>query len=259
MNAADQLRDDRVAVWWLRPGTLADPRVRAAVHAIVLPDERARSERFVFDRDRDAFLAARVQLRVALAHATGRSPRSFVFVTGPQGKPALDQLVGGRRLAFNVSHVHALVTCAVAWERAIGIDVESFERDPPLEVAERFFAAPEAAELRALPAGEQRAAFYEYWTLKESFIKAVGTGLSMPLHDFAVRRSPPGLIAYGAMTSPADWSFHRLTPAQDCTVAMCIAATSHRATIDTRWLTADAIVAAASACTEVDSPPAECP
>jgi 4'-phosphopantetheinyl transferase len=259
MSAAGRLRDDRVAVWWLRPGTLADPLVRDAVHAIVTPDERARSARFVFDRDRDAFLAARAQLRVALAQVTGRSPRSFVFVIGPQGKPDLDRLVDGRRLAFNVSHVHALVTCAVAWERAIGVDVESFERDPPLEVAERFFAAPEAAELRALPDAEQRAAFYEYWTLKESFIKAVGTGLSMPLHDFAVRRSPPGLIAFGAMTSPADWSFHRLTPAQDCTAALCVATAPREPVIDTGWLAADDIVAAASTCTEDDPQPGECP
>ena len=63
---------------------------------------------------------------------------------------------------------------------------------PTLELARRFFAPAEAERLAELPPEEQRAAFFELWTLKEAFIKALGVGMAMPLADFSFSLSGDG-------------------------------------------------------------------
>lgn len=58
------------------------------------------------------------------------------------------------------------------------------------DIAERFFAEPEVAALRALPPGERARAFFDCWTRREAFVKPRGEGLSHPLDRFAVSLAP---------------------------------------------------------------------
>ena len=68
----------------------------------------------------------------------------------------------------------------------MGVDVEDTERSgETVEIADQFFSPLEAAALRALPADRQRARFFDYWTLKEAYIKARGMGLAIPLEQFS--------------------------------------------------------------------------
>ena len=76
--------------------------------------------------------------------------------------------------------------CAVAEQVDIGFDLEQVRNPAPLDVAARYFNAPELAGLRALGAAEQSDRFYALWTLKEAYLKARGLGLSLALQKFAV-------------------------------------------------------------------------
>src|SRR6185295_2220740 len=88
-------------------------------------------------------------------------------------------------LSFNISHTRSLIVLAVAKERAVGVDVENVQaREIEIRVADRFFAVPEVAALHAVPPDRQQYRFFEYWTFKESYIKARGMGLSLPLGKF---------------------------------------------------------------------------
>ncbi len=79
--------------------------------------------------------------------------------------------------------------CAVSVaHELVGVDAERI--DAPVEalgLSERYFSVSEASRLRALPASEQLARFFAYWTLKESYIKARGLGLTLPLGQFSFR------------------------------------------------------------------------
>jgi 4'-phosphopantetheinyl transferase len=116
-------------------------------------------------------------------------------------------------LEFSLSHTRGLVVCAVAIKDAVGVDVEWPGREVAhAELARRFFAPAEADWLAELPPEEQRAAFFELWTLKEAFIKALGVGMAMPLADFAFSLSghDSATISFAKPHGerPEEWQFH---------------------------------------------------
>lgn len=154
------------------------------------PDERARAERFVSARDRDRFVAGRSFLRQLLARYEGTQPGAVRFRYTPHGKPALAD--SGAALRFNLAHADALAICAVVTGcEAIGVDLERVRAMADVEgVARTAFSPRELAHLTALPAPDRLRAFYEAWTRKEAFLKALGCGLSRPLDSFGVAFGP---------------------------------------------------------------------
>ena len=117
------------------------------------------------------------------------APGDWTFVADSHGRPEVAlRHAPAAGLSFNVSHTPGLVVLGVGCGRPLGVDTEHVRsRQAPLGVAERFFAAAEAAALRALPEADRSRRFFEYWTLKEAYAKARSLGLSLPLRDFAVQ------------------------------------------------------------------------
>jgi len=56
-------------------------------------------------------------------------------------------------------------------------------------LAERFFCPEECRDIAAVSGEERNIRFYRYWTLKESFIKNLGRGLTLPLNQFGIQLS----------------------------------------------------------------------
>jgi 4'-phosphopantetheinyl transferase len=80
-----------------------------------------------------------------------------------------------------------LVACVISPCEAVGVDVEATDRcNSPLAIAEHFFSPDEIKALLGLPPREQTDRFYDYWTLKEAYIKARGMGLRLPLDRFSM-------------------------------------------------------------------------
>jgi 4'-phosphopantetheinyl transferase len=241
------LEEDEVCIWLFRPESLQDPLVREAAESLLIATDVSRCARFRFAEDRDRFLAARALERTVLAAVVGTAPDTLALEPDRHGKPRLLRPVTRRTLSFNLSHTRRLVACAVTWDREIGLDIEEV-REAPLDVAERYFAPPEIAALGALDRPSQQRAFFMLWTLKESFLKAMGVGLTVPLSSFAVRLSPPGLMPYGALAHLAnDWCFMQAAPTPTCQLALC-ASSARSSTVLARivWLPEEAIVRAAS-------------
>jgi 4'-phosphopantetheinyl transferase len=152
-------------------------------------DEQARAARFHFEEHRRAFVVGRAVLRVLLGGFLETPPEQIQFSYGPKGKPALRDSTP--RLRFNVSNSGNLAVYAFTEGCEIGIDVERLRPMPNLEqVAARFFSPEEAAELMALPEQDRTLAFFQCWTRKEAYIKAVGDGLSVALASFQVTLRP---------------------------------------------------------------------
>ena len=167
------------------------PAVLGRATALLCPAERERASRFVFERDRRRFIVARARLRELLGDRLGVCPAAIEFTYGPCGKPALAPRFAHSGLRFNVSHSGDVAVHALSWEREIGVDVEIVRAlSDADEIAARFFSPAEHEAYRDLDPLERPVAFFNCWTRKEAFIKALGYGLGYPLSAFDVTLVP---------------------------------------------------------------------
>jgi 4'-phosphopantetheinyl transferase len=183
-----------------------------ALATLLTADETARRARFLRTVDQRTFVLTRALIRMTLSTYGPTRPRDWRFATNQHGCPAIvESQAGVPRLAFNVSHTHGLVALAVTRGHLVGVDVERVDRVVRDDIAGRYFAPSEVRDLRALPAAAQPRAFFDYWTLKEAYIKARGFGLALPLGDFAFHLSPGGAPSISIEPSlnddPATWQF----------------------------------------------------
>ena len=203
-----------VEVWLGTPQELGGTGDRELLDAT----ERARADRFLREQPRVTYTAAHGLVRRALSAYAPVDPRAWRFVVGEHGRPDIDPqtpgLVGAaRELSFNLSHTRGLVAVAVSRVAATGVDVEWIERDNDLRrLAAAKFALGERGRLeREVDEDGFRRRFFSYWTLKESYLKARGTGITLPLGAFAFRVEPeaPVDVEFDAVLAddPSDWQF----------------------------------------------------
>lgn len=146
--------------------------------------ERARAARFHFEPDRKHYIASRGLLRYLIGDALGKPAAALTFEYGEHGKPALATTLSRERvLHFNLSHSAGWAMFALAWNREIGIDLESTARlrrdnNDLTGLASKVLSTRELSIWHALPDKATReAAFLRAWTRKEAFAKATGRGL----------------------------------------------------------------------------------
>jgi 4'-phosphopantetheinyl transferase len=208
-----------------------DPLVKArlAAYETLLPDdERRRAARFALPDDRARFVIGRVLARTMLSRHAHLAPRDWPIAIDDRGRPELrTRPPGTPDLRFNLSHTPGLIACAVSIGREVGIDVEYIGRRLVHDnIPERFFSAREVADLRALPAEKQPTAFFDYWTLKESYIKARGLGLALPLGQFTFvcreGRAPAIEFAPELQDDPASWQFEQYWPTAEHRMAVAV-------------------------------------
>ncbi len=189
--------------------------------------ERTRCLRFVRDEDRRTFAVTRALVRRTLSLHGPTPPAEWRFVTNQHECPFVEPAQAGEPpLHFNVSHTRGLVALAVTRGHRLGVDVERVTRAVMDGVAERHFAAAEVRDLHALPADAQATMFFEYWTLKEAYIKARGMGLALPLDAFAFGLRPPLAptitFADGFDDVAERWQFWQAWPTPDHRLSLAI-------------------------------------
>ena len=151
-------------------------------------DEQARARRYSVLRYRHRFSVGRSLLRTLLGRYLGVGPEQLRFSYGPHGKPALQ---AGDGLKFNLSHSGGLALYAVTYEREVGVDLERLRMVAELgPLARHYFSAREAETLETLPFEQQSEGFFNCWTRKEAYVKAVGIGLNRTLSSFDVSLRP---------------------------------------------------------------------
>jgi len=189
-------------------------------------DERARATRFHFSRDRQYFTATRALLRMILGSYLGSDPRALVFRYLEKEKPSLS-FPSESRVEFNVSHSGDVALLAFARDRALGVDVEHLrENFDHAAIARRFFSEQEQRQLEALAPSERYHGFFRCWTRKEAYIKALGTGLSLPLNQFDVSLKAGDANAL-LSTRPdaaeaARWSLQEVPAGNGYVAALCV-------------------------------------
>jgi 4'-phosphopantetheinyl transferase len=225
LGAPLSLADDEVHLWRIDLAAVA--RAEKRWQKILSPDERARAARFHFERDRQQFTATRALLRTLLASHVGSEPADLVFRYAEKEKPSLDSQASPNQVDFNVSHSGTSALLAFSRGRALGVDIEIIRDDfDPAALAHRFFSKHEQSQLAALDPSEQYSGFFRCWTRKEAYIKAVGTGLSLPLDQFDVSLRPGDehalLATRSNVAEAAEWSLREVPVGDDYVAALCV-------------------------------------
>lgn len=182
-NAPLPLPISEVHLWSLDlTGGISRAR-RAAWEELMTASERQRYQRYHFEANRLEHLGARALVRGVLsAYRPAIAPEQWEFTSGPNGRPEATR--GADGLSFNLSHADGRVVLVVAEGCDVGVDVERLDRVVYLEIAHHYFSSDERIALLSLPPALQPRRFLDLWTLKESYIKAKGAGLSLPLQKF---------------------------------------------------------------------------
>jgi 4'-phosphopantetheinyl transferase len=209
-----------------RPG-----EVERCCEAWLTADERVRADRFRKDTTRNQHVVGRGMTRKLLGDRV-IDPERIELGFMPHGKPFV---VAPPQAAcpFNVAHTDGLVlfaSCRSEQPRAgmtLGVDVERLSRRTDVELAQRYFAAPEVQYVwDHRDPDARRYAFLRVWTLKEAFIKAIGTGLTMPLGDFAFEQidsdRPRVRMLNPALETGEHWQFIAFHPAEDYIGALAV-------------------------------------
>ena len=208
---------DGIAYIW--EGRLdAGSKVTAAARALLSTRERARADRFVYDHHRRRYTVAQAHLR----RVTGDHPANIRFNFGEHGKPFLAD-----GPVFNQSHSSERVMIGVAAEGRLGIDIEK-RRTVRLmsEIASKNFTSDESEFFHRTPGPARQRVFFQLWTCKEAFLKALGVGLTAPLRSFSVdpSRNPQSALVHASAHGerPSDWHVGNIPCSSGATAAIAI-------------------------------------
>ncbi len=214
-----------IHLWLADYNEITDSRLHADYRGLLDTTEKAQEPRFYFERDRRRYLVTRALVRTVLSRYARVGPLDWMFSANAYGRPAVVN-PEAQDLSFNISHTHSLIVLGVSRGRALGVDVENYRaRKVSMDIADRYFAPDEVAVMNAAPRQEQQYRFFEYWTFKESYIKARGMGLSLPLDKFSFHYAHPTDVSIAIRPELSDdaarWLFWQFQPAPEYLVAVC--------------------------------------
>jgi 4'-phosphopantetheinyl transferase len=194
-----------------------DPGLRASYEAMLTPEEREHASRFDFVTEAERYIVRRGKLRELLADRLDCEPRDVPLYRSGLGKPC----VKGSDLRFSLSHSGGVALYVFGRDTEIGCDIEW--RRPELAkegLAERFFSDRELKSLRAVPSSCWVEAFFNCWTRKEAFVKALGFGVTYPLKAFDVSLAPgePAALLRG----PLGWLLRSFEPLEGLQAAIAV-------------------------------------
>ena len=180
MTAADMLESlSREAhVWYCDPRAIIESERLAQYQAVLSEEERSQLNRFHFKNDQHNYLVSHALLRNALSKYADIHPEAWVFEAGAHGKPGLAPGLANAPLEFNLTHTDGMCACVITRDVVCGIDVEQQARNNTLlAIAQRMFAPAEVAALKNTADAALRPTFFRFWTLREAYLKALGSGL----------------------------------------------------------------------------------
>lgn len=156
--------------------------LKGLVSAYLPDDSSIKASKFKHAINAQRQIIGELLTRAAICNTFGLINRDILFQYNEYKKPFLS---GQSNIHFNISHSGTWVVCALS-KKEVGVDVERI-REINFNIARRFFSVEEVEQLFALPKNLQLNYFFDLWTLKESYLKALGTGLTKPLSSFTVK------------------------------------------------------------------------
>jgi 4'-phosphopantetheinyl transferase len=188
-------------------------------------EEHRRAHAYAFDRDARRFVVSRAVLRTLLGRLTNLPAHELKFQLEPDGKPAPGAGIG-QPVHFSLSRSEELVLIGFA-PAPLGVDVERLDKAIDVEaLADHVLSSREQDNFKRLDPRDRRKAFIQCWTIKEAFLKAIGTGLSVPPTTVEVRlgpEEPPRLRrVFGSERAASRWFTDLVVPRKGYIGALAI-------------------------------------
>ena len=190
--------------------------------------ERTRAQRLQFDHDRRRFVIAKGLLRNLLGSYMGMKPYEIQFTLGPSGKPEIAQQLQTRHepIYFNQAHSGHLGMYAFCRSRRVGVDIEEVRPFPDMDqVAALLFSQHELDGFQKLGDEDRKKIFFDTWTCKEAFVKALGKGLTLPLNHFELAPACGTLNRivqnHDRPLQPSNWFVKKIPVSDHFAAAVC--------------------------------------
>jgi 4'-phosphopantetheinyl transferase len=213
-----QTLGERISLYFGILDAVDTPQANEACFATLSSAEKQRAECFVLERHRRQYIFAHGLLRVALSRFVPEvQPSDWCFVANGYGRPFIAAPEIARTVYFSLSHTEGCVACVVSGCEAVGVDVEEIREGQSLfATAQSNFSPEEIGALRVLKPADMVYRFFDYWTLKEAYLKARGTGINLPLNQFSILISSDQKIGIRFALEIADdskrWHFTKSSP-----------------------------------------------
>jgi len=223
--SVDSLLQENAHLWQLKIPVKLSTHFKQQEFSCLSMLEKQKYNAFRFERDRNTYLFSHAYLRKILARYVELNSKNIEYVYNKYGRPELLRSINKDNLRFNLSHTNGMVVYIICYDRDCGIDVEYISPlDDLAYMAERVFSNSEAKIVKELIGRQQLDQFYLYWTLKESYIKARGMGLQIPLDQFSFILDAKPRIKFSdhILDYPNDWCFNCFRPTNEYIISTSI-------------------------------------
>jgi len=184
---------------------------------LITRERKLRIERFIYREDKIRTLIGEILARTVIAKELGIINKHIIFDKNQYGKPYLKS---HPEINFNISHSGNLVACVID-NKPVGIDVEQVKHIEYEGIAESFFSARELENIYKKDLCRQIGEFYRIWTLKESYVKCCGQGLSIPLKSFSISIDSSDKIRSVIDSKYSEHIFNTFEVEPDYKIAVC--------------------------------------
>jgi 4'-phosphopantetheinyl transferase len=183
------IQDDEVYVWYVYLNQSA-PKINRMAR-LLSKEEWQRTNQLRGSELQNQYILCHGVLRMIVSEYTDTDPTNIAFEHGEFGKPKISGFRGKDGIEFNLAHTRGLGVYAFNLDARVGIDIEHLSIFPEMEaVASQIFDPETKRFWQSLPEEKKMVAFYNGWTRKEAYLKAMGTGLKNGLKKVEVTIVP---------------------------------------------------------------------
>lgn len=223
-----ELLDTDIHLYFVNPADVSNATLIEQYQGLLNEDEQNRMAKFYRADHRHRFLLTRALIRSTLSHYHDAEPAEWSFNQNPYGKPEIASPAMQPAIRFNISHCDGMIIGGLTRTHDIGVDAEDCRRATAagLDRLSQYFSNIEINDLKDISKSKYEERFFDYWTLKEAYIKARGKGLAIPLSSFSFLFEGDRLGGFEADTSinpdPQNWQFFRPAISPHVRVAIAI-------------------------------------
>lgn len=225
-SVSDLYLSDRVVHIWQADLDVSDDLMCQYAN-LLSTVERKRAERFVFEQDRQRYVAAHGILRILLSHYLQIDQADVSLAAMKNSKPVVVAPLSSQRISFNLSHSDERALFGITSVRPIGVDIEKVRQIPEMShIIAHNFSAAEQTFMDVLTGAERLGQFYRCWVKKEALVKAQGVGLGALSASIIGKQEKNGMIIMTTLdedTGAHDvWTLKYLEPGEGWAAAVVV-------------------------------------